>query len=82
MSLLQSLRSVRIMGIALFDVVTAYLGLFLLFGLSRQHGTRQQNALLAAVFVLPIGILTHLAFGIPTMLNYDLGLSEYPRASL
>lgn len=68
------LRSFRVMGIAMFDVVAGILGLFLVFrSLHFQHPLA-----LGALTVFPIAILAHWLFGIPTMLNYYLGISAQP----
>jgi hypothetical protein len=73
MSLLASLRSVRVADIAVFDVVASVLAL----GWANERwGTGSfADGALAAV---PIGVLAHAIVGQPTQLNFLLGLSGPP----
>ena len=72
MDLIKKLRSPRIFGIAIFDllqaiIITAYL--FEKYGYDYRLG---------ALLSIPIGIIIHYVFNIKTTLNYYLGLSEKP----
>ena len=75
--ILQKLRSVRICSIAIFDLVVAFLGM----GLIGIFITDNRFYLLMILaLTIPLGILVHYALGIPTRLNYLLGLSDDPLA--
>ena len=78
MSIIQTLRSVRIAQIALFDVIASIIGLYFLLKLLKPNQPTAFYASWVAISVFPISILSHLLFGIPTMLNYYLGLSVKP----
>ena len=76
---LQKLRSYRFMNLAIFDLVSAFGGMILLTWLLNtyypQLGMKYCTALLITI---PIGIVVHYLLGIPTQLNYKLGLSGSP----
>jgi Na+-transporting methylmalonyl-CoA/oxaloacetate decarboxylase beta subunit len=75
METLEYLRSFRICGIALFDLILAFvvtIWILNYFGVSTE---------MAAALTIPIGIISHVIFNIPTRLNYKLGLSEDPKKS-
>jgi hypothetical protein len=75
METLEYLRSFRICGIALFDLILSFiLTIWILsyFGVSAE---------VAAALTIPIGIISHVIFNTPTRLNYKLGLSEDPKKS-
>lgn len=86
MSTLQQLRSHRIFGLAIFDIVSSIIGLVAIFLLSRYfYWTRKGVQLDWKPFVIagillaiPIGIFFHVIFGTNTSLNYKLGLSTSP----
>ena len=78
MSIITQLRSVRLFDIALFDLVTAFIGLYLLLKLVFKHKPQHFYLAWTTVLVLPIGIVFHLLFKVPTTLNYYLGLSSKP----
>ena len=69
---IKELRSWRINGIALFDVISSIIGMIIAadyIGISKTN---------AALLAIPIGVLVHYIFGINTTLNYKLGLSDKP----
>ena len=76
MSLITTLRKPRIFKIALFDVITSILGLFMIFKFIFKI---KHSFLIAILLTFPIGILVHYVFKIPTTLNYYLGLSKKPK---
>ena len=66
------LRSYRINGIAIFDVIASIIGMVLIadyIGISK---------FAAAMSAIPIGIIVHAALGINTTLNYKLNISDMP----
>lgn len=71
---IKELRSWRIGGLAIFDIVAAIIGMIMIssyIGISKEK---------AALLAIPIGILVHYIFGIDTTLNYKLGISNKPIA--
>jgi hypothetical protein len=79
MSLIKNLRSFRIYGIAVFDCVVSWVVLVALFLWKRKKNLSVWKYILAAIVVMfPIAIATHIVFGVNTMLNYRLGLSDKP----
>ena len=72
-SFVDTLRSVRVARIAVFDVVASVLALGYV---SRRWitGSFWHGALAA----IPLGVLIHLLMGVPTQLNHYLGLSPAP----
>ena len=76
--ILQQLRSYRIYGIALFDLFTAVIGIFMFTYIVSSTLTYSQRLLWSVVFVIPVGVATHFILGIPTTLNYYLGISRLP----
>ena len=79
---LQKLRSHRIFGIALFDLSLAVLGMIIgMIVLHNIHfkNLKISNFIIAAILLtIPVGIFTHIIFGVNTTLNYRLGLSNKP----
>lgn len=78
MSIINILRTPRLFGIALFDFISAFIGII---GLLYLHdSTREPHYYYAwaTLLTLPIGVLSHIVSNTPTMLNYYLGLSERP----
>lgn len=74
------LRSFRIFGIALFDLVLSMLIMILIFLCKAPSPLNQINFIVAAVILtIPLGIMVHVLFGINTTLNYYLGLSDKPK---
>lgn len=78
-----AIRKYRIFGLAIFDLVTAMIGLTLLFLLARwKHFPKLSVWPFVAAGVLlaiPLGMVFHILFGVNTKLNYDLGLSNAPK---
>lgn len=72
--LLQKLRKPKLFDIALFDLIGTLLGAFLAH---RYFDMKQSLVAVMFAFVI-IGIAVHVLLGVPTMLNYYLGLSEKP----
>ena len=69
---IKELRSWRIGGLAIFDIVAAIVGMILIADYLK---ISKFNAALLAV---PIGVVVHALFGIKTTLNYKLGISDKP----
>lgn len=80
--MITELRSYRIGGIALFDVITSIIGTIAIMLVARRfHGNTQpvKNYVLAGlILAIPLGIFIHVIFGTKTTLNYRLGLSDKP----
>ena len=80
--MLEKIRSYRIFGLAIFDLVLALIGMIAVFLWA--HRTffptlPVQNFVIAAVLLtIPVGIFTHVLFGTSTALNHLLGLSTSP----
>ena len=72
-SIVTYLRSFRVAGIAMFDVVAS---VYMCGWLNERYGTGSFKH--GAMAAIPIGIVVHLLFGINTTLNYYLGLSPLP----
>ena len=76
--MIEKLRSFRIKGIALFDLVGSFLIMILIAILL--HRTvlsgydRNKLILVFVILTIPLGIVTHYAFGIKTTLNKYIGL--------
>jgi hypothetical protein len=75
---LQYIRSFRVFNIALFDLIGTFIGLYVL--LTWLLPSRPTFFYISWVLVgaLPLSVLSHYLFNIPTQLNYNLGLSEKP----
>jgi hypothetical protein len=80
---LQSLRSHRIFGIALFDLLSSIVGMIILFIIFREIHFKNLSLypfIVAGILLaVPIGIVFHVIFGTNTTLNYFLGLSNKPK---
>ena len=73
------LRSFRIWGVALFDLISAFIGTIVVFVLLRKKNIPVSHYVIAAlVLTIPIGIVAHVLFRVNTTLNYKLGLSDRP----
>lgn len=72
MELLKTLRTPKIFNIAIFDLSATLL--FAYYLAVRFNG----NKIYYMVGALLLGIFVHWIFGINTMLNYYLGLSDVP----
>ena len=79
---IQELRSYRIFGIAIFDLVLGMLGLCLVFLYIhyRYYSNLDKRPFIIAgiLLTIPVGIVSHMLFGVNTTLNYRLGLSYNP----
>lgn len=77
-----TLRSYRIYGIALFDVIASVIGMLIIMYFVHDHYYPElplTNFMITGiVLTIPIGIAFHLLFGVNTTLNYYLGLSNKP----
>jgi len=83
---MEKLRSVRIFGIAVFDLTLAVAGTVIIMVLCRHfhkyNGKKPPliNFIIAGILLaVPIGIFVHVLFGTDTTLNYRLGLSNKPK---
>lgn len=65
---LQSLRSVRLLNVALFDVIVSAIGLW--FVSRRLHNDIEWWR--ALVLAIPVGVLVHIVFGISTPLTDEI----------
>ena len=76
----QKLRETRLLGVALFDLVLAMIGMILLFILAWYYHFRNMAIwpfiIMAIILTVPIGIFFHVIFGIDTSINRRLGLSN------
>ena len=77
-----NLRSYRIFGIALFDLVASLILFTLLFVYihKKQFPDLNQATFIIAglLLTIPFGIIAHVLFGVNTTLNYNIGLSNKP----
>ena len=78
MVLITNLRKPRIAKIALFDVITAILGVFIFLKLFFRNQNNLKLFFVSVLLAFLFGIVVHYVLGIPTMLNYYLGLSKKP----
>ena len=79
---IKGLRSLRIFGIALFDLILSFIGMIILFLiLWKLHFpmlNKYRFIISGIILTIPLGIIIHVIFGTNTMLNYYLGLSLKP----
>lgn len=79
MSTLNYLRSFRILNIAVFDLVTALVGMIILFLFIHNKFfsklPRDNFIIMAVILTIPVGIFFHVIFGVNTTLNRYLGVS-------
>jgi hypothetical protein len=80
---IKQLRSHRIFNISLFDVIMAWLGMYFFFVLYQKikpidYPDIYDPGMKATMFFIPISIISHAMFDIPTELNYKLGISKKP----
>lgn len=79
---LKQLRSHKIFGLAVFDLVTAFIGviiIFLIFWRVHFKNLDWWKFVLAAIVVtIPLSVTYHIIWGVNTKLNYELGLSNKP----
>lgn len=80
---IQDLRSYKIFGLSIFDLITAFIGVIALFMIAWSIHFKKLDwwkFLIAAIIVtIPLSITFHILFGINTKLNYTLGLSNKPK---
>lgn len=79
---IQQLRSHKIFGLAIFDLVLSFVGIIIIFLLVWRIHFKNLDwwkfVIAAIVVTIPIGIVFHVLFGVNTQLNYRLGLSNEP----
>ena len=79
---IEELRSHKIFGLAIFDLVVSFTVIIVIFLVAwRYHfgSLDWWKFIIAAVVVtLPISVTFHVLFGVNTRLNYELGLSNSP----
>ena len=80
---LKEIRSRRIFGIALFDLVSAIIGTVIILLIAKWKWfpkLKTVNFVAAGVLLaVPLGIFFHIIVGRDTTLNYKLGLSGEPK---
>lgn len=78
----EKLRKHKFFGLAIFDLVTSFIGVIILFLIAWKTYFQYLNIwkfIMAAIIVtIPISITFHILFGLNTQLNYTLGLSNKP----
>jgi hypothetical protein len=74
---MEYLRSFRIGGISMIDLVGS---IVILYGIFRFLGLKNPS-LWTLIWVLPISIIGHLLVNQPTTLNFYMGLSSRPSSS-
>lgn len=77
MDIIQGLRKYRLGGIALFDLISSFIGAYILdyyFDLSRLLFGKLTNNFKIVYYlsVIPIGVITHVIFSQETFLNKQL----------
>lgn len=81
---IQDIRKYKFFGFSIFDLVTSFIGMILLFLIAWKVYFPKLDwwkFLIAAVFLtIPFGIIIHVFFGVNTKLNYVLGLSNEPKS--
>lgn len=79
---IQDLRKHKLFGLAIFDLVISLIFIIALFMISwKIHFKKLQwfKFVLAGILLtIPVGIVSHVLFGVDTQLNYNLGLSNKP----
>ena len=80
---LKNIRSHRIFGLSIFDLVTAVIGTIIIVLICwKVHFPKLdwwKFVIAAILLTIPIGIFVHILFGSNTKLNYKLGLSNKPK---
>ncbi|NBO24407.1 MAG: hypothetical protein EBU93_04130 [Chlamydiae bacterium] len=80
--MLAEIRKYRFYGISIFDLVSSFIGIILIFLLVWKWKFQNLNPLVfviaAILLTIPIGIFVHVLFGVNTTLNSRLGLSNSP----
>ena len=79
---IEALRKPRICGIAVFDLVTALIGMVIIFSIAWRLHFYSLSYLpflgASLLLTLPVGIVVHVIVGVNTSLNSYLGLSLQP----
>lgn len=79
---IKSLRSHKIFGLSIFDILLGMVGLVAVFLICWKvyfSNLNPCNFILAGIILtIPLGIIIHIFFGTDTTLNYNLGLSNDP----
>lgn len=79
MTVINSLRSFRIGGIALFDVLATIVSSFVLSAFIFDGRKKIMMAtMIISILLIIMAIPIHYFLGVKTMLNYYIGLSERP----
>lgn len=81
--MLKEIRSHKIFGLAIFDLVTSFVGVIIIFIVSwKLHFPDLDwwRFLIAALIItMPLSVGFHILFGVNTRFNYILGLSYDPK---
>ena len=76
------IRKHRFYGIAIFDLVSSFIGVIIIFLVVWKWRFQNLNPMIfviaAILLTIPIGIFFHVIFGVNTTLNKRLGLSNTP----
>ena len=77
------IRKYNLFSLSIFDIVSAVIGMILLFLVIWKLYFNQLNIwnfiIAAIILTIPVGIVFHIIFGINSTLNYKLGLSNKPK---
>lgn len=77
-----AIRKYRVFGIAIFDFVTAVLGMVAVFLIAWKVHFPDKSpwpfVVAGVLLAIPVGIAVHIIFGFNTTLNQRLGLSNAP----
>ena len=80
--MLKEIRSHKIFGLAIFDLVSSFIGIIVMFLIAWNyhfpHLDWWKFVLAAIVVTMPLSVLFHVLFGVNTQFNYILGLSYNP----
>jgi hypothetical protein len=79
---MNQIRKYKIFGLAIFDLVSAILGMISIFIIIRTVRFPKLELwkfiIWAIIVTIPVGIVFHILLGVNTQLNYNLGLSYKP----
>ena len=77
------IRKYKLFSLSIFDIVSAVIGMILLFLVIWKLYFNQLNIwnfiIAAIILTIPVGIVFHVIFGINSTLKYKLGLSNKPK---
>jgi len=80
---INQIRSHKIFGLAIFDLVMSFIGIILIFIICWKihfpHLCIWKFIIIAIIVTIPLSITFHVLFGVNTQLNYNLGLSNSPK---